>query len=87
MGSLLELCRQCGLKMPADYVMWLPFGAVLTATGERKVMALAEQVPTLAERLRDASGQQIGAVPADKGDLPRRLRASGERLLRKGLRG
>jgi hypothetical protein len=50
--TLLELCRQCGLEAPGDYVPWPPFGAMVTARGQRKLTALMELDPDLADRVR-----------------------------------
>jgi hypothetical protein len=59
MATLLELCRQCGLEAPADYVIWPGVGAVVTKAGERRLKALAKQDVALAAAVFEASGRQI----------------------------
>jgi hypothetical protein len=61
MPSLLELCRQCGLAAPGDYVLWPPFGVMVTEIGERKLMALARQDPGIRCWPSNCSGQRLGS--------------------------
>ena len=81
--TLLEICQQCGLVTPADYVLWPGIGAVVTKAGERRLQALAKHDFALAEAVFEASGWQIAAVLASRRTLSRRWRRQAERLLRK----
>jgi hypothetical protein len=65
--TLLELCEQCGLATPADYVIWPGVGAVVTNAGECRLKALAKHDFALAEAVFDAGGRQLAAVLAGSG--------------------
>ena len=80
--TLLEICEQCGLVTPADYVIWPGVGAVATKAGERRLKALAKHDHGLAEAVLEASGRQLAAVLATSRTLSRRMRRKLERLLR-----
>jgi hypothetical protein len=80
--TLFEICDQCGLATPADYVLWPGVGAVVTEAGQRKLEALAAHGSTLLAALFDVSNEQVAVVLAGGSELPRRLHRRGEKLLR-----
>jgi hypothetical protein len=81
-NSLLTICRECGLEPPADFIV-TGLGPVVTAAGERKLLALSATDAALARKLLDATGDMMRVMLATQ-HLPRRLRRKGERLLRNG---
>ncbi len=84
MPSLLELCRQLGLKAPADFVIWVPFCVVVTEAGQHKLEDMARHDPELQQQLFDASGAAIADLLAGHPKMSKRERRRLERLLRPG---
>lgn len=82
MASLLEFCRRYGLKTPDDYVLWPPFGAVVSEKGEAKLKAAAAQDPALLKAMFDASGEVVEAVLAGERSLSKHTRKRLERTRR-----